>query len=878
MHAFVDDPAPRLVACVIEGEPGIGKTSLWRAAVAAADNVRVSRPREAEASFAFAALADLFADLRADVLDSLRPPQRRALEVALLLREARGRPPEPHAVGAATLTALRALAPLVVAIDDIQWLDRASADALAFALRRLTPADDVRVVATLRTAGEDVTRAIDDAQVERIDLLPLSFGAVQRLVADRAPQSLPRRVVRRLYDASGGNPFFAIELARNASPAGDIGMPDSLVALVGSKLERVDAEAERAVLLTALLADPRPATVGAVVDRPAVEAAIGAALLDEDTGALRLAHPLIGTAARERARPEDLRTLHLRLAEVVAVPEERIRHRALGTVPPDAAVAAELEAVAGEAAARGAVVAAAELSEQAWRYTAPAAPERVQRAITAAEAYRRIGGHVRGRSIIEHTLPQIESAPERVRALFQLALLHPSERPDAFDDALREATGALRAEILAEKAERATIGNAEDVRPAHGWSSEAVELAREARDPRLVSRTLGALAWMEMLLGRDPERLLREAEACATDHPLFDDADRIRGVRAVWRGELPRARDLLTRLLERAVDQEEEFCQVIFVHHLLELELRAGDQVRLAQRAFELEDVVAPFADTGEALMARARAAVAAGHGDLASAVRELDRCRGAAGGSVGWLALDAHRTAGLAALAAGDATAAADHLCAVRNRVDSAGIEDPGAFPFAADLVEALAGVGRREEAAATLSSLERAAETQEHPWALATAARARAHLLSAAGDLDGAEVSLRRALALHGTLELPLDEARARLALGAVHRRARRRREARAELESAHGAFVRLGATGFAERAAEELARVAGRRRAEGLTPTEQRVAGLVAEGLTNRQIAERLVVSVAAIEAHLTRIYAKLGVRRRTELVLKVSGSPD
>jgi DNA-binding CsgD family transcriptional regulator len=232
----------------------------------------------------------------------------------------------------------------------------------------------------------------------------------------------------------------------------------------------------------------------------------------------------------------------------------------------------------------------------------------------------------------------------------------------------------------------------------------------------------------------------------------------------------------------------------------------------------------------------------------------------------------------GVAALDDGDAATAVEQLAAVWEHLERAGVHEPGAFPVAPDLIEALVAVGRVDEATGVLEQFEQAADRLAHPWARATAARARGHVLLARNDLASAEASLLRARSLHADLQLPRDEARTRLALGTVYRRARRRREARSELEAARDALVDLGATALAARAADELARVAGRRSAAGLTPTEQRVASLVADGLTNKQVAERLVVSVAAVEAHLTRIYAKLGVRRRTELAVKVSGSPD
>jgi DNA-binding NarL/FixJ family response regulator len=352
----------------------------------------------------------------------------------------------------------------------------------------------------------------------------------------------------------------------------------------------------------------------------------------------------------------------------------------------------------------------------------------------------------------------------------------------------------------------------------------------------------------------------------------------VRGVRALWRGDVDRAQSLLTRLLQRALDQDEEFGQVVFLVHLFELDLRIGDAHRLARRVTELTDALAPFPDVAPAMIGRARAALAAARGDVDASLTALDHVRSIAHGSAGWHALEARRLVGVAALNDGDAERAVEQFSAVWEHLERAGIREPGAFPVAPDLIEALVAVGRVDDAARVLEQFAQEADRLAHPWGRATAARARGQVLLARDDLAPAEASLLRALSLHAELQLPRDAARTRLALGVVHRRARRRREARSELEAARDAFVELGATARAARAADELARVAGRRSATGLTPTEQRVAALVADGLTNKQIAERLVVSVAAVEAHLTRIYAKLGVRRRTELAVKVLGSPD
>jgi DNA-binding CsgD family transcriptional regulator len=234
------------------------------------------------------------------------------------------------------------------------------------------------------------------------------------------------------------------------------------------------------------------------------------------------------------------------------------------------------------------------------------------------------------------------------------------------------------------------------------------------------------------------------------------------------------------------------------------------------------------------------------------------------------WQALEATRARGLAHLLAGDLDKAVADLEAVTESVRAAEILEPGAFPASPGLVEALARLGRPEDAARELAWLEERSREQDHPWGLAVSARARGLLHEQAGELADAEASLRESLERHADLELPLDEARARLALGRVLRRDGRRREARELLSDAAERLGALGVEPLAAAARAELASVGGRAVSEqGLTPAEERVARLVAEGLTNQEVATRLVVTVRAVEANLTRVYAKLGVRSRTQL---------
>jgi predicted ATPase len=255
LRAFAADlVGPR--ALVVEGEAGIGKTTLWNAGIGYARDagcrVLSHQANESETQLSFAGLTDLLAPIVEDVVDTLPPPQRRALRVALLLEEADA-PAGQRAVGAAVLSSIRAAARgarTVVAVDDVQWLDAASTRALEFAFRRLR---DERVGILLAQRVDerlvvplDRGRVFAADQLERLRVGPLSVGALHKLIQAQAAVSLPRPLMRRVHETSGGNPFFALELARalerrkgDLEPGTALPLPDELVKLVTDRLTQL---------------------------------------------------------------------------------------------------------------------------------------------------------------------------------------------------------------------------------------------------------------------------------------------------------------------------------------------------------------------------------------------------------------------------------------------------------------------------------------------------------------------------------------------------------------------------------------------------------------------------------------------------------------
>jgi hypothetical protein len=270
LHAFLDQEAGGALALVLEGEAGIGKSTLWLAGIEAARErglrVLSSRPAEAERGLAHVVLSDLFEGVLDEVLPALSAPRRHALEVALLLDEASEQPVDPRTLGVAVRTALEALAErtVVLAIDDVQWLDPSSASALAFALRRIA-ADRVFLLLARRVVEgaqpSELERALEAESVQRLPIGPLSVGALHRFLRDRLGRPFARQTLLRIHETSGGNPFFALELARalgsDVDPLQPLPVPETLEELVGARLAGLPAPSREALELASALGAPR---------------------------------------------------------------------------------------------------------------------------------------------------------------------------------------------------------------------------------------------------------------------------------------------------------------------------------------------------------------------------------------------------------------------------------------------------------------------------------------------------------------------------------------------------------------------------------------------------------------------------------------------
>jgi DNA-binding CsgD family transcriptional regulator len=906
---------PRVL--LIEGEAGIGKTTLLRegqnAAVQLGITVLSAFPVESEVPLEFAGLADLLDRVPAAVIDGLPAPQQQAICHAVLRAEPPRRPADPRTVATAVLTLLRRLARehlVVVVIDDLPWLDAPSARALSFALRRLR-LEPVGLLAAGRTdwAADPLRLATDSVPAYRVDRLrlgPLSLGAIRELLATQTTLRPGRSLLLRLHETSGGNPLFALELAARArasirpGPRETLDVPGSLLRLVSGRVTSLPPGARDVLLVCALAAEPVLPVVSAAARHPAtayadLQTGIQAGLLINVRGDIAFVHPLMRSVVVEQARAADRRAAHRRLAAVVRGPEERARHLALGAEGPDEAVAGELEAATRMAAHRGACDTAGDLAELAVTLTPLAQAEsQRRRTVLAAEQRFEASDPARACSLLESVIDAEPPGPARAELQRRLA------RYCVFRGGTLSAWTASLARALDEAGDdtavRTVIMMDQTVAASHtGNLSEAIEsaglileLAERAADKQLEAQCCGALAFAQFLLGNGPRHDLI-SRALAGPEQTARLSMELRPNVAVahilhWTDDLDGARILYQQEYAKAMAQGVQTGLPFLLWAQAENEGWAGNWPRaedLATEGYSLaEDSgslgAIAFMSAARGLMHAYRGRIDAGQSDAARAI-ELARKL-----EMPLLATMAAQAFGIAALSAGDARGAHDWLGPFAETALADGVREPALCRFLPDEIEALARLGEFGMAEALLGPFEARSAQLGRRWGIAAAGRCRGLLLAARGDLTGGEAALDDGLKAQQRLAMPFERARTLLAAGEVHRRQRHKHAALTLLQAALAIFERLGAPLWQRRVTDELGRlgthVTPPETEPVLTAAEQRVADLVAEGHTNPEIAAELFMGRRTVEAHLSRVYRKLGVRSRTELCRKqISNGP-
>jgi DNA-binding CsgD family transcriptional regulator len=860
-------------ALLLEGEAGIGKTTLWREAVSRAETlgyrVLAASPAESETPLAFAALADLLAAVGTDELECLPQPQRRALDVALLRVEPDGPAPDLLAVSAGAVSLLRSLAderPVLVAVDDLQWLDRASGRVLTFAARRL-PERGVGLLVCLRSGATPVPAELRSAR--RLEVGPLSLGALHQLVKETLGVSLPRPALVRIERLSGGNPLFALELARAPDA-----VPADLRELVRDRVTSLPDGTRDALLVAATADDPTLELVPAEALARAEEAGI---VHVDGAGRITFAHPLYASAVYASASLERRRRAHGLLAQRVRGAEERARHLALAAAEPDAGLAAVLDDAAAQARARGALDAAAELKEEARRLTPPDDAEaRVRRELEAAEAHLETGDLGRSIAIVERTVATVPPGRLRGEALLLLATARhyddgPQAAVEAGERALADAAEAGDRRLESRIHSRLAIFNELDCESAARHARAALDLADERSDPAVYAMALLSAAHADLLAGLGADHAAVErGEALQAEGSLWETSS----VPAAWArymDDVPRARTLHRRYVGECVAGGDHAALARNLAQLAEVELAAGDWAAADGYAHEAVSVAE---QAGQEAMVRvalcALGLVAAHHGRAdearACSTAALDEAvthgdvwaEALARSALGFLELSLRRPA------EADATlAAADEL------LERIGMAEPARFRFHPDHVEAVVALGDLDRAGELVARLEARSAALPRPWIDAVSARCRGLLDAARGDVEASRAALDRALSAHERLDQPFELGRTLLVLGGLERRARRKAAARDALDRALELFEGLGAGLWVERARAERDRLGLRRAPEGLTETERRVAELAAAGRSNREIAAELFMSRRTVETNLARAYRKLDISSRAEL---------
>jgi DNA-binding CsgD family transcriptional regulator len=627
------------------------------------------------------------------------------------------------------------------------------------------------------------------------------------------------------------------------------------------------------LLAIALSGDLRPAELAALSDGQALDDAVDAAVLTVEDGRIRASHPLFAAAARKHSRTRERKELHLQLAEVVADGQLRARHLALATTRPDEEIAAIVSSAAAAASARAARQEAVDLGEHALRLTPAASGERSSRLLALSEYLIQAGDRERATKLLR---PEVESLPAgAVRARGWLVLADGvfesnDEIVRRFVHALDESNDepGLHASVLARMSGNAVYTRVARMAEAESWAIESLEEAERAGADERTS--LYALAWARAMRGRRIDDVCERFDAASgVDYPVGQYAERVQAQRHFWRGEVGQARAILDRLRPIADERGETYSYQLLRLHVCQLEQRIGNwdasERILDEWAADREVIAWP-------MYQRSRALLAAGRGLPDEAERwAADTLVRADETGSRWDRLEALHARGTAALVVPNPAGAAESLLEVWRHAEREGIDEPGVFPVAPDLVEALVELGEGDEAVEVVDRLEELARAQEHPWGLATAARCRALVTLAREYDDGAATALQAAGDRYGELGLRFDRARSLHTLGRALRRAKKWAGARAALEEAVATFEESGSPGWAKQARSELERVGGRRpRGEGaLTPAEQRVVELAVEGLSNKEIAGALFVTVRTVEVHLSSAYAKLGVRSRAQL---------
>lgn len=891
---FLRPGAPLPATLSVRGQAGIGKTTLWLHALALARErsfrVLSCSPTEAESELSFGGLSDLLGETLDEALADLPAPQALALEVALRRREPGESPPDQFAIRSGCLGVLRRLAAdsaMVVAVDDVQWLDRPSALALEFAARRLRD-EAVAFVVARREEGEGAPPLGPEQRLVELAVRPLSLGAIHRLLRSRLGASIRRPVLRRIHETSGGNPFFALELGRGVlqreselAPDDPLPLPSSLALVVRGRLAGLSAETRDVLLAACSLAQPSLELLEEAYGRTdvtrAIDEAVAKGVIEPDLRRIRFSHPLLASACYAQALPGQRRRVHRLLAETAVDPEERARQLALSESGLSLDVATALERAAAHAAERGAPEAAVELAELAVTRTPPDNPDLARTLLAVGSYALRSGDARRARTHFREALRHASAGAERAEALVRLA--NAEDDPKSAIEACKQALAepqvgpALACRIHQRHARACHLGGLGTTAIRH--ARIALGLAEAIDDEELLVAALTESAELEFFYGKIDvarELLQRALVVEAEVSPLLRESPRLTLARVLAFRDLryEEALTVFSELLSEAEQRGDEWARHRILWNLAALHRTAGDFEEAHRCATEGLEVAET--DGSDVLPFLVQVGACAAYlGRVDEARRAADQGLSLVESTKGGQAVYIHHTLGLLQFSLADLEAAERHLGAAASLWDAAGSPaDADRILMCADRIEVLVARGERERARALLARFETMGGGHPFPGQPALAGRCRGLVLAAEGDSPAALAAFEAALASHDRAREPFDRARTLLCYGSTLRRAKRRGDARDVLQEALAEFERLSTPLWAEKARAELARIGGRARSGELTPTERRLAELVAEGRSNKEVAAALYVTPKTVSTQLSRIYAKLGIHSRAELV--------
>jgi DNA-binding CsgD family transcriptional regulator len=878
---------------MLRGDAGVGKTALLEYAMASAPTLRVIRVAgmESEMELAFAGLHQLCAPML-DRLERVPGPQRGALETAFGLTA--GAVPDRFFVALAVLSLLSEVAdeqPLLCVIDDAQWLDRASAEALAFVARRLL-AEPVVLLFAARAPTDSLTG------LPALALEGLGNADARALLASVVPGRLDKRIAEQVIVETRGNPLALLELPRGLSAAqlaGGFGLPGAL-SLSGRieetflrRLEALPEDTRRLLLVAAAEPTGDPALLWRTAERlgadpSTLEPAESAGLIDVD-GRVRFRHTLVRSALYRAAAPQDRRWAHRALAEATDAqidPDRRAWHLAAATAGPDEAVAAELEQAAGRAQARGGLAAAAAFQERAVGLSSDPAL-RAQRALAAAQTKYEAGALEDALVLLDIADASAHRAGQRARVdLLRAQVAFASRRGSDAPLLLLEAAREL--ERIDPKLARATYLDALTAARFAGPLADGADLVKVSE---------AALAGPPLPQSLGPTDLLLQGLAVQITRGYTPGAPLLKAALSAFEREpvLPSGEGRwLSLILWAAADLWDD-----------------DTWRRLTTRGVERARALGALTAIPFALSMLSY--IHATSGDLAAAEQLLDEIRAASEATGApaqpylplWIAAvrgreaetrDLVQTASEEAATRGEgfATFVIEHVTAVlynglgrygealsalRRQAIDPSYRDSSPRPMA-ELVEAAVRSGERDLARLALDRVEETTSAAGTNWALGIQARSRA-LLS---DGEAADVLYREAIERLSRTSIRVQLARAHLLYGEWLRRERRRREAREQLRTALEMFTSMGTEGFADRSQRELSATgeSPRKRSvetrDDLTPQEAQIARLASDGLSNAEIGARLFISQTTVAYHLRNVFAKLHVASRHQLTAFVT----